>query len=262
MNVAYNMDCVDGMRLLDPESVDLTVTSPPYDELRNYGGLRWSFEATARELYRVTKQGGVLVWVVNDQTVDGSESGTSFNQALFFKQIGFNIHDTMIWQKISPFQHSNRYIQQFEYMFILSKGKPKTANLICDRVNLYAGTQIHGSERQRDGQTKPLSIKQKSKCVKEFGARYNIWDIPPEKNNTTGHPAVFPYKLAQDHILTWSNSGDLVMDCFLGSGTTRIAAYDADRDFVGYEINREYFTEQEERFAAHAAQINLFVEGL
>jgi DNA modification methylase len=254
------MDCVAGMRLMDPESVDLTVTSPPYDNLRTYGGLEWDFESTAAELFRVTKLGGVIVWIVNDQMTDGSETGTSFRQALFFKETGFNLHDTMIWQKISPFQHGNRYIQQFEYMFVFSKGKPKTANIICDRLNVYAGTPIHGSERQSDGNTKPLSDVQKSKCVKEFGARYNIWDIPPEKNNETGHPAVFPYKLSQDHVLTWSNSGDLIMDCFLGSGTTRLVAHDLRRNFIGFEVNKNYFNAQEERFKAHTSQTSLFVE--
>jgi DNA modification methylase len=263
MNVAYNMDCMEYMKLLPDDYIDLTVTSPPYDNLRTYNGNieQWSFEkfqSIAKNLFRITKIGGVVVWIVNDQTLDGSETGTSFKQAIFFKEIGFYLHDTMIWQKISPFQHSNRYIQQFEYMFVLSKGKPKTANLICDRPNVYAGTNIHGTERQQDGQTKPLSDTQKSKCVKEFGARYNIWDVPPEKNNETNHPAVFPYRLCRDHILTWSNQGDIVLDPFLGSGTTRIAAYDTNRNFVGCEIDPDYFKAQEERFKAHTAQESLF----
>lgn len=261
MTQAFNIDCVEGMRTLPTESVDLTVTSPPYDGLRDYNGFSFDYKQTLEELFRVTKPGGVVVWVVNDQTVDGSESGTSFRQALYAKEIGFNLHDTMIWEKMSPFQHSNRYIQNFEYMFVLSKGKPKTANLICDRLNIYGGTGIHGTERQKDGHTKNLSEKQKSKQVKDFGARTNTWEIPADKNNETGHPAVFPLRLATDHILSWSNPGDTVLDPFLGSGTTRIAAYDTGRNFIGYEISKEYFDKQEERFAAYTAQQRLFVDG-
>lgn len=240
INKIYNMDCVEGMKQLPTNSIDLTVTSPPYDNLRTYNGFSWDFEATARELYRVTKQGGVVVWIVNDATINGSESGSSFKQALFFKEIGFNLHDTMIWQKISPYQHKNRYIQCFEYMFIFTKGAKRSANLICDRKNKYGGTQIHGTTRQANGKTKALSAVQKSKTVKEFGARYNVWDIPPEKSNKTGHPAVFPVALVQDHILTWSNEGDLVLDPFMGSGTTAIACANTGRNFIGFEISKEY----------------------
>jgi site-specific DNA-methyltransferase (adenine-specific) len=146
----------------------------------------------------------------------------------------------MIWQKISPYQHKNRYIQSFEYMFIFSKGFRKTANLICDRKNKWAGTQIHGTERQANGKTKSLSEVQKSKKVKEFGARFNIWDIPPEKSNKTGHPAPFSEQLAKDHILTWSNEGDTILDCFMGSGTTAVACANTNRKYIGFEISKEY----------------------
>ena len=234
------------MKNIENESIDLTVTSPPYDNLRTYNGNieQWNFDKfkfIAQELYRVTKQSGVVVWIVNDATINGSESGTSFKQALYFMECGFNLHDTMIWQKISPFQHKNRYIQSFEYMFVFSKGMKKTANLICDRKNKWAGTQIHGTERQADGRTKSLSNKQKSKTVKEFGARLNIWDINPNKNNKTGHPAVFPLQLAKDHILTWSNENDVVLDPFMGSGTTGAACMETNRNFIGIEIDEKYY---------------------
>lgn len=262
-NNFYNMDCLDGLRLMDNEIVDLTVTSPPYDNLRTYNGniQQWNFakfQEIAKELYRVTKQGGVVVWIVNDATIDGSETGTSFRQALWFKEIGFNLHDTMIWEKISPFQHRNRYISSFEYMFVLTKGEKKTANLICDRKNKWYGCQIHGTERQKDGETKELSKVQKSKEVKEFGARLNIWDIPPNKNNTTGHPAVFPLKLAQDHILTWSNKGDLVLDIFSGSGTTAIASHNTQRNFIAFEIDKEYYEKGCDWYNRTTAQLSIF----
>lgn len=248
----HHGDCLEIMRTLSPDSINLTVTSPPYDNLREYNGniQQWNFEKfkqIADELYRITSFGGVVVWIVNDATIDGSETGTSFRQALHFIDCGFNLHDTMIWQKISPFQHKNRYIQSFEYMFVFSKGKRKTANLICDRKNKWAGTQIHGTERQANGNTKQLSTVQKSKSVKEYGARFNIWDIPPEKNNKTGHPAVFPEKLVSDHIKTWSNEGDVVLDPFMGSGTTGVACVNLNRNFIGIEIDKNYFNIAEKR---------------
>ena len=242
----FNSDCLITLKQLEDSSIDLVVTSPPYDDLRSYNGNvdQWCFEKfkeIAKELYRVISNGGVIVWIVGDSTINGSETGTSFRQALYFKECGFYLHDTMIWQKISPFQHHNRYIPSFEYMFILSKGKPKTANLIKDRKNKYANQKIHGTERQRNGKTKPLSKVQKSKVVKEFGSRLNIWEITPEKRNKTGHPAVFPEQLAHDHIITWSNENDVVLDPFMGSGTTGISCLKTNRRFIGIEIDNTYF---------------------
>ncbi len=245
-------DCLELMKDISDGSIDLTITSPPYDNLRTYNGNidLWNFDkfkAIAKELYRITKRGGVVVWIVNDATIKGSETGTSFKQALFFKECGFNLHDTMIWKKVSPFQHKNRYIPCFEYMFVFSKGQRKNANLICDRKNKWGGTQVHGTERQANGQTKKLSLVQKSKKVKEYGARYNIWDISPNKSNKTGHPAVFPEQLAKDHIISWSNEGDVVLDCFMGSGTTGKMAVLTNRNFIGMEIDKHYFNIAKER---------------
>jgi len=228
------------MKDIDDKSIDLTVTSPPYDNLREYNGFTWDFENIAKELYRVTKDGGVVVWIVNDSTVKGSETGTSFKQALYFKEIGFNLHDTMIWHKVSPYQDKNRYIASFEYMFILSKGKPKTANLIKDRKNKWAGTKVHGNERLKNGEMRQLSDVQKSKCIKEYGSRFNIWNITPNKKNN-GHPAVFPEQLAIDHILSWSNENDIILDPFMGSGTTAIACKNVNRYFIGMEKDETYY---------------------
>jgi site-specific DNA-methyltransferase (adenine-specific) len=241
LNKIYNMDCVEGMRMLPDNSIDITVTSPPYDNLRTYNGFEWDFEATARELYRVTKQGGVVVWIVGDATIKGSETGSSFKQALYFKECGFNLHDTMIWQKTSPFTHKNRYIACFEYMFVFSKSKPKSANIICDRKNKWAGTAMHGTQRLKaDGVLLPNNGIRAKRLVKEYGARYNIWDMPGDKTNKTGHPAVFPEQLARDHILSWSNVGDTVLDPFVGSGTTALAALISGRNYIGFDISKEY----------------------
>lgn len=262
MNIAYNADCLAAMREMEDECIDLTVTSPPYDDIRDYNGYTFDWKATIAELFRITKQGGVVVWIVNDQTVDGSETGTSFRQALWAKECGFNLHDTMIWDKESfSFPESNRYQPVFEYMFVFTKGRPKAFNPIKDKINTGFGNKIHGSQRQKDGTIlKETSSKRLGKTVDKMGRRYNVWQIWPASGNATGHPATFPIQLAADHIRTWSNEGDTVLDPFLGSGTTRIAAYDLNRQFIGYEISEEYFRLQEERFARHTAQTSLFID--
>lgn len=222
------------------ECVDMVITSPPYDELRAYMTYTFDFEETARQLFRVVKQGGVVVWIVADATIKGTESGTSFRQALYFKDVGFNIHDTMIWCKDTmSFPDRTRYGNCFEYMFILSKGRPKTINKICDRRNKWSGTHIHGTSRSVDGHTFRKSNHNKSD-VKEYGARFNVWNIPTEKHNRTGHPAVFPKQIAKDHIISWTNEGDLVLDPCIGSGTTAIACIETNRHYIGFDIAEEY----------------------
>lgn len=240
-------DCFEIMKDIPDGSVDLTVTSPPYDNLRNYNGNNdsWNrnvWEAIIGELYRVTKDGGVVVWIIGDATVKGSETGTSFKQALYFKDIGFNIHDTMIWSKGScPFPDKTRYYQSFEYMFIFSKGKIKTYHPIEDRKNKWARTNVHGTLRQADGSlVRPSGMKTKRK-IKDFGVRFNLWEQSPERKNKTNHPAPFPIRLVQDHIVSWSNEDDTILDPFMGSGTTGVACKSLNRNFIGIELDDEYF---------------------
>lgn len=263
------MDCVEGMKLLPNECIDLTVTSPPYDNLRTYKGFTWDFEGTAKELYRVTKQGGVVVWIVGDATIKGSETGTSFRQALYFKEIGFNIHDTMIYLKDAcPFPETNRYYPMFEYMFVLSKGKPKTVNLIADKPNKRYGEKVASStQRQPDGKTVKVSANKTdpTRTVKKYGVRGNVWQYSPGYNKSTKdkcayqHPAIFPEQLAQDHILSWSNEGDVVLDPFLGSGTTAKMALLNNRHFIGFELSEEYCKIANERISklnqSHTAEL-------
>lgn len=232
------------MRGMPDKSVDLTVTSPPYDNLRTYNGYTFNFEEIAKELYRVIKQGGVIVWVVGDQTINGSESGTSFKQALYFKEIGFNLHDTMIYDKGKViFPSPVRYHQCFEYMFVLSKGAPNAINLLSDRKNKWSGSWGKRSFRQPDG-----SLKQKEQIkLKANGVRFNIWKINTGYMHTTldrfafEHPAMFPEKLAKDHILSWCNEGDMILDPLMGSGTTGKMAKILNRNFIGIEISEKYF---------------------
>lgn len=245
-----NGDCLILMKELPSDSIDLTLTSPPYDNLRSYNEFTWDFKGVAKELFRITKQGGVVVWIVGDATIKGSETGSSFRQALFFMECGFNLHDTMIYQKDAwPFPETNRYYPSFEYMFIFSKGKPKTSNLIADRPNKRFGEKITGTGRNPDGTLKPHSaVKNNTKrAVKEFGVRTNVWLYSVGKWKVTKdeyaykHPAMFPEELAQDHIRTWSNPGDIVFDPFLGSGTTAKMAFLNDRHYIGFELSSEYF---------------------
>ena len=244
-------DNVETLRTLPDACVDLTVTSPPYDNLRTYGGHTWDFEGVAQQLWRVTKPGGVVVWVVNDSTVDGSETGTSFRQALRFMEIGFRLHDTMIYEKAGcPFPETTRYYPVSEFMFVLSKEKPKSINLIADSPNTWAGSKIARlhSDRQRTGEVIENSAYRRDpgRVVKTHGVRNNIWRYAVGKGNTSvdavvdNHPAAFPEKLARDHILSWSNEGDLVLDPFSGSGTTAKMAKLMGRQYLGIEINPEY----------------------
>ncbi|MCP6682965.1 DNA-methyltransferase [Bacillus nakamurai] len=251
LNRIYQRDCIEGMRMLPDNSIDLTVTSPPYDDLRTYKGFTFDFETTAKEIYRVTKDGGVVVWVVGDRTKNGSESGTSFRQALFFKEIGFNLHDTMIYAKKNyvPLTH-NRYEQQFEYMFILSKGRPSVFNPIKEATK-EAGRPSR--LRHRKTGTGILDGSGKGKPVKREKIKPNIWFYGVGKGVTTtdliafNHPAIFPEKLAEDHITSWSKNGDIVLDPFMGSGTTAKMAALNDRKFLGFEISEEYVRIANER---------------
>lgn len=245
-----------------PDCIDLTVTSPPYDNLRTYNGFTFDFETIARQLFRVTKAGGVVVWVVNDAVIDGSESGTSFRQALYFMQCGFKLHDTMIyWKNAFAFPEANRYAGCFEYMFVFSKGSPKTTNI--QRVATNQENRVKGkvsSYRQATGETLKKMVNGKNDRPME-----NIWiyEVGYSKSTTDkeafDHPAIYPERLASDHILSWSNEGDIVLDCFTGSGTTLKMAKMLNRHYIGIEISPEYVTIAEKRLLA--TPVPLFGQG-
>lgn len=241
-NQIIHSDCLKGMKQLPSDYVDLTVTSPPYDELRTYDGYSFDFENIAKELYRVTKSGGVVVWVVADATRKGSETGTSFRQALHFIDIGFNLHDTMIFLKENALpRQNNRYEQHFEYMFVLSKGKPKTTNLKrIPSKKAGVGAKRTARDHDKDDITKRYNI------VADTKLAGNVWSYHVGMNMSTKdveafeHPAIFPEQLALDHILSWTNPGELVMDIFAGSGTTAKMALLHERNFIGFEISEKY----------------------
>lgn len=246
------MNCLDGLKLLENNSVDLVVTSPPYDGLRTYNGYSFDFENIAKELFRVVADGGVVVWIVNDSTVKGSESGTSFRQALYFKEIGFNLWDTMIWRKTNPIPNDtrqNRYIQAFEYMFVLSKGKPKTCNYLKEKSKCGGKVTNNTSQIKANGDSRDdRKEARKGMVVNEYKILTNIWDCSSvHKNEKTKHPAQFPEKLAQDHIISWSNEGEIVLDPFMGSGTTAKMAKLNGRNYIGFELSTEYCDIAEKR---------------
>lgn len=247
-----------GMKQLDDNSIDLTVTSPPYDNLRTYNGFTWDFEGIAKELYRVTKQGGVVVWVVGDATIKGSETGTSFRQALYFKEIGFNLHDTMIYEKngTGACGSNNAYWQSFEYMFVLSKGKINTVNRL-DNGKPRATNGIALGRVKIDGTQK---IENRGNKEGKLQVRTNIWRFNigfTNNDDKTNHPAVFPEQLVNDHILSWSNEGDVVLDPFMGSGTTAKMALLNNRNFYGFELSAEYCDIANKRIAEHTAQVRI-----
>lgn len=247
LNRIYNEPCEETMKRLPDGCIDLVLTSPPYDKIRDYKGFAFDIEAIVPELYRIIKPGGVVVWVIGDQTVKGSETLSSFRQAIRFQDQGFLVHDTMIYEKSPSYpanDESNRYSQTFEYMFIFSKGVPKTANLIKDRKNKWGGSHSFGVQRER---LKNGEMKERNKiAVQEYGYRFNIWNYPTGKGFSATdliaykHPAIFPESLARDHIYTWSNKGDVVYDPFMGSGTTAKMALILERKYVGSEISAEY----------------------
>ena len=260
----FNENCLETMSRMEDNFIDLTVTSPPYENLRTYNGNideTWGedvWKPIIKELYRVTKEGGVVVWVVGDATINGSETGTSFKQALWAMECGFNLHDTMIYKKDgSPFPDKARYFQCFEYMFVMSKGTPKNINLISDRRN-YWDISKSSSTRSKNGKTtnKKNDVIRKNKN----GVRFNIWDINNGYMKSSKdivsfqHPASFPESLAKDHIKSWSNEGDLVYDPFMGSGTTAKMAHLLKRKWLGSEISKEYVELAEKRLEPYLRQ--------
>jgi DNA modification methylase len=250
-NVIHAGDSAEVLKSFDADCIDLTVTSPPYDNLRTYNGFTFDFETIAQQLYRVTKSGGVVVWVVGDATVNGSETGTSFRQALYFVQCGFNLHDTMIYEKINfiPLTH-NRYEQAFEYMFVFCKVSPK-AFVPINEKNKTAGDKYNLSRKGYCATIKEGAQRRRNQDVvtKENKIHRNIFQYTTG-GDRVGHPAPFPEALARDHILSWSNEGDIVLDPFCGSGTTCKMAKMNNRNYIGIEISPEYVTLAEKRILA------------
>lgn len=250
----YMGDCLEIMRAMPTECIDLVVTSPPYDDMRTYNGSNdWCFERfvpIASELSRLLKVGGVIVWNVMDAVVDGSETGSSFRQALHFKdECGLKLNQTMIWNKGSFNKVGSlrvRYGPVSEYMFVFSKGKIRSFNPIKDRPNKHAGRKMHGTKRLNDGSMIPISSN--GKMIADYGQRFNIWEMSP--NFKGEHPAAFPVALAHDHIVSWSNPNDVVLDPFIGSGTTGIAACRSGRRWIGIERDPQYYLNACLRLAA------------
>ena len=254
-------DCLELLKDIPGRSIDLSVTSPPYDDLRNYNGNNsdWNFEKfslIAKELYRVIKPGGVLVWVVGDATKHGSETGTSFRQALYFMQVGFNLHDTMIFEKKNPPpKNHNRYEQSFEYMFVLSKGKPKVFTPIkvpCKNFGKNRSGTFY-QNRFDEFPTKAHSLKN----VNKTKIKGNIWSYPVGVEKVKGHPAIFPVDLATDHIISWSLTNEIILDPFMGSGSTGVACVNTGRKFIGMELDPGYFEVARRRIREAQAQARL-----
>ena len=262
LNKIIEGNCVEIMQKFDENIVDLTVTSPPYDDLRNYKGFVFPFEEIAKQLYRVTKPGGIVVWVVNDATIEGSETGTSFKQALYFKEIGFNLHDTMVFRKRNPIPqvYRKRYNNEFEFMFVFSKGVVKTHNPIMVDC-AHAGLELNGTTYKNYSKNEQIREKL-AKPVKDKKIKGNVWEYvvgkKQEDQEAKGHPAPFPCQLVRDHIKSWTNVGDLVFDPMCGSGTTPRVAYEMGRSYIGVDISHEYCEIARERIKQLESQPTLF----
>jgi len=263
LNKIYCEDCMETMSRMKDNFIDLTVTSPPYDNLRTYNDNideTWGedvWKPIIKELYRVTKEGGVVVWVVGDAIINGSETGVSFQQALWAKECGFNLHDTMFYHKNGmPMRGSlYAYNQTVEYMFVLSKGSPNSVNIIYDRPNKSANKVRVTTNRGKDGK-----INKQGLCkTKKMGRRECIWSYNTgQDEDNVNHPAKFPEKLSKDHIYSWSNEGDLVYDPFMGSGTTAKMAHLLKRKWIGSELSQEYVDLANKRLDPYLRQTQLF----
>jgi DNA modification methylase len=266
LNKIYNENCLSTMKRMPDNFIDLTVTSPPYDNLRQYKGFKFPFKHIARHLYRVTKQGGVVVWVVGDATINGSETGTSFRQALFFMECGFRLHDTMIYESRKPPLTHNRYEQEFELMYIFSKGRPKTFNPIKvvtvfsgDTKRMNYGKSTEAKKEKSDA----VRWREESYKINPYKIKGNIWEYGTGMNGSTAdktafdHPAIFPEQLAADHIYSWSQENDLIYDPFTGSGTTLKMAHLQKRNWIGSEISAEYVELANKRLDPYLRQTTL-----
>ncbi len=256
-NRIYNEDCIDTMAKMPAESVDMVLTSPPYDDLRNYNGYDLPFEKIVKDLFRILKKGGVVIWVVGDKTENGSETGTSFKQALYFKENGFNIHDTMIYYKNNPMPTTgNRYHQHFEYIFAFSKGVPKTFSPITESTKYNGLANMKNRGKEGTLNYKKIERTKEKKVGNVFF--YSVGGgISTKDKIAYKHPAIFPEKLAYDQIKTWSNEEDLIYDPFMGSGTTAKVAHLLNRKWIGSEISLEYTEIAIERLKEYIKQ-NLF----
>jgi DNA modification methylase len=256
-------DCIEKMRDIPDNSIDMVMTSPPYDNLRDYGKdfTGWGehiWKPVLDGVFRVLKDGGVCVWVVGDATINGSETGTSFKQALYWMEIGGKLHDTMIYHKNNPVPNEigKRYQPSFEYMFVLTKGKIKTFNPILEKAKMFGHVkpQKNGKQfRQKDG---TVNASNSLKYNKEYKFRHNIFNY--NLSERSQHPATFPLKLATDHIISWSNESDTILDPFMGSGTTGVACVNLNRDFIGIELDEGYFKIAEDRIHEYQSQGGLF----
>lgn len=259
-----NADCSEVLPGEYKNKVDLILTSPPYDQMRTYSGNKFDFHAVADALVPCLKIGGVIVWIVADQIIDGSESGTSFAQVLEFKKRGLRLHQTLIYQNSGGRPISlDRCLRDLQYMFIFSKGKPKTANIPVDRKNITAGTRRKSNDAGRKSNDKKAGQTTWQRhghyTLGEYGKRTQVWTYPTglfhsgmqETHQLVSdlHPAVFPVKLAYDHVKCWTNEGDLVLDPMAGSGTTLSAAIGLKRQAVGIEISNEYCQGAHERLS-------------
>jgi DNA modification methylase len=252
----YNENCLETLSRMSDDVIDMTITSPPYDDLREYNGYHFPVREIAEALFAKTAPGGVVIWVIGDRTLNGDETLTSFRHALTFQEVGFKVHDTMIYAKNNPIPSDcgKRYRQCFEYMFCFSKGQPKTFNPITQNIKqekAFKSFRITKVGRNDLAHDHVAPKERKIDNIFYYGDTeifyYNVGTSSSEDKIAFQHPAIFPEQLVADQINTWSDPGDLVYDCFMGSGTTAKVAEILGRRWFGSEISEEYVKLAESR---------------
>lgn len=254
----FHENCIETLTKMPGDFLDMTITSPPYDDLRDYNGYHFPVEEIAKMLFQKTEKGGVVIWVVGDRTLNGDETLTSFRHAITFQDAGFRVHDTMIYAKKNPIPSDcgKRYRQCFEYMFCFSKGQPKTFNPIMQPITQekafksFRITKVGRNDLAHD------HVAPKERKVNNI-FYYNVGTSSSKDKIAFGHPAIFPEQLVEDQIRTWTNEGDLVYDCFMGSGTTAKVAHQLERRWIGSEISEEYVKLAEERLRPYLNKLPL-----
>lgn len=267
LNEVYCGDCVKLMKLLPDSTIDLVVTSPPYDKIRDYNGsIHFDLHKTGQEIFRVLKSGGIAVMVIQDQTKNFGKSLTSFKTIIdWCDNIGFKLFETIIYRKNGSegVWWTKRFRVDHEYMPIFLKGKkPQYFNKEPLKIpSKHGGKVMTGSgSRKTNGETQ----KTVTRAINFKKCRGTIWNylMAGDKNPLKRkHPAVFPDKIPYDFIQCFCPEEGIVLDPFAGSGSTLVMAKKLRRSFIGFDIVPEYCELARERLKTEFVnqdQINLF----
>lgn len=263
LNEIYCIDCVEGMKKIPDNSVDIVVTSPPYDGIRDYNGFNFDLHETGRGLIRILKEGGIVAMVIQDQTKNFGKTLTSFKTIIdWCDNIGFKLFECVIYRKHGSegAWWTNRFRVDHEYMPIFLKGeKPQYFNKENLKVpSIHGGKVMTGSgSRRTDGKTNARV----TRPINTMKCRGTIWnylmagDKDPIKRQ---HPAPFPDQIPLDFIECFCPPGGVVLDPFMGSGSTAVAAKKLNRKYIGFDTSEEYIKIAHARLRNTETQLKVF----